>query len=197
MTEASMMQQQIRLGFRQAGSVAAVNAGNNTGVLAFANEPTAAIPASRFANSTWVTISSVADSALPGTTYKFIRKGIYEAHAIIVGVAGLATGMMVGISIDCPAAQLLAAGVTPAAALTTMEDYDVLDGVAAATLAVKAYATINITNTLRGSTLAANGTPVGTMRIHVGDGAGAVIGAAATTDATIFMVCNQIAELFG
>lgn len=196
MTEASMMQQQIRLGFRQAGAVAALNASTNTGVVAFANEPTAAIPASRFANSNWVTISSVASSAAPGTTYKFTRKGIYEMHGIIVGAAGTATGLMIGISLDCPAAQLLAAGITPAAALTTMEDYDVADGVAAATLAVKACATINITNTLRGSSLAANLTPVGTARLHVGDGAGAVIGAAGTA-ATVFLVCNQIAELFG
>ncbi len=196
MTASSMHQQQIRLGFRQAGTVAAVNGSVNTGVIAFANEPTAAIPVSRFANSTWVTISAVAASAAPGTTYKFIRKGIYEAHAIIVGDAGMATGMMIGISIDCPAAQLLAAGVTPTTALTTMEDYDVADGVAAATLAVKTHATINITSTLRGSTTAANLTPVGTMRVHCSDGAGAVIGT--TNDATtVLLVCNQIAELFG
>ena len=195
--EASMMQQQIRLGFRQAGVIAAANGSTNTGVAAFANEPTAAIPASRYANSDWVTISAVAASAAPGTTYKFTRKGIYEMHVIVPIEAGITTGAMVGISIDCPAAQLLAAGVTPTTALTTMEDYDVLDGVAAATFAVKAHAILNITQTLRGSTLAANGTPVGTARIHLSDGVNAVIGTGTTTDASVCMWCNQIAELFG
>lgn len=193
----SMMQQQVRLGFRQVSVVAAANGSVNTGVAAFAAEPTAAIPASRYPIANWVTVSTVAASAAPGTTYKFTRKGIYEMHVIVPIEAGITTGAMVGISLDCPAAQLLAAGVTPANALTTMEDYDVLDGVAAATFAVKAHAVIEITNTLRGSGLAANGTPVGTARIHLGDGAGAVIGSAVTTDAVVAMWCNQLAELFG
>lgn len=196
MTAANMMQQQIRLGFRQAGLVATFNGTVNTGVAAFANEPTAAIPASRFANASWVTISSVAASAAPGTTYKFLRKGIYEVHVVVPGAAGVTTGIMVGISLDCPAAQLLAAGVTPAAAITTMEDYDVLDGVAAAQLTVKAHAIVEITNPLRGSAAAAAGL-VGTVRIHVGDGAGAVAAPSAITVASVCMWCNQLAEVFG
>jgi hypothetical protein len=196
--DASMMQQQIRLGFRQAGSIAGVNASANTSVLAFANEPTAAIPPARYPLANFCTVSTVAASAAAGTSYKFTRKGVYEMHAIMPGVNGLTTGLLIAISLDCPAAQLLVAGVTPTTALTTMEDYDVMDGVAAATFAVKARCLLNITNPLRGSLpLVANGTAPGTARIHVTNGAGAIVGSTDTTDADIAMWCNQIAELFG
>lgn len=200
-----MMQQQVHLGFRQAGVVAIVTGTVNTGVVAFANEPDAANvgggllppPISRYPRANWVTVSTVAASAAPGTTYKYLRKGIYTARITMQLVAGALGIGYVSISMDCPAPQLLAAGATTGAALPTMEDYDFFVGVATLQNTLKAQATINVNNAMRGSALASNGTPVGTMRIHAAGVDGAVIDPGATTDAQVLLVVDQIAELFG
>lgn len=201
-----LKQQQVHLGFRQAGVIATVTGSVNTGVVAFANEPNAANvgsgllppPVSRYPLTNWLTVSTVAASAAPGTTFKVLRKGIFTARVEMQLVAGALGIGMVGISMDCPAAQLLAAGITPAAALITLADYDwMLGGVATLQATVKAQATINVTNAMRASTLAANGTPVGTMRIHAAGTDGAVIDPGATTDAQFLLIVDQIAELFG
>lgn len=199
-------QQQVHRGFRQASVGATPNGATNTGVVLFAAEPDAANvgagilppPVSRGTLASWLTVPTVAGAAATGHTYKFLRKGIWTARFTAQLVAG-ATGIgMVGISIDCPAAQLLAAGITPTAALTTMTDYDFFLGVATVQATLKTQATINITNAMRGSLpVVANLTPPGTMRLHVGNGAGAVIGASILTVALPLLVVDEIAELFG
>ncbi len=204
MTDAIMMQQQIRLGFRQAGTVAGVGASDaaHDGVIAFANEPNAAnvgggaIPASRYPLASWCTVSTVAASATVGTTYKFIRKGIYDAKIVCPLVAGAGGIGMIAISLDSTVAFLDATNVTPTNALTTAEDYDIATGVATLQITLKSRAPINITNTLRGSTAAAEG-QVGTMRLHASSGGGAVIGTSAATAANILLIVNDMAELFG
>jgi hypothetical protein len=198
MTAANVMQQQIRLGFRQASVVAAVGGSDaaHDGVVAFAAEPTAAIPASRLPIANWCTVSTVAGSAANGTTYKFTRKGIYSARVMMPLVAGAGGIGMVAISLDSTAAFLDATNVTPTNALAVAEDYDIATGVATLQISLRASAQINITNALRGSAAAADG-QVGTMRIHAGTGAGAVIGTSAVTVANVILWVNAIAEIFG
>lgn len=201
-----LMQQQVHRGFRQASVGTTPNGSVNTGVVLFAAEPDAGNvgggllppPISRFPLSSWLTVPTVAGAATTGHTYKFTRKGIWTARFTAQLIAG-ATGIgMVGISVDCPAAQLLAAGVTPTLALPTMADYDFFLGVATVQATLKTQATITILNPMRGTTpVVANGTAPGTMRLHVGNGAGAVIGVSILTVALPLLVVDEIAEIFG
>jgi hypothetical protein len=194
MTEASMMQQQIRLGFRQQGMVALGRGTVNDGVAVFSGVGNDTIPPTRYPTTAFVTI---AHSTANGSSWKFTRKGVYSFDFSMPMSLGTTVGVMVGGSLDCPAAQFLAAGVTPTAALTTMEDYDVSNGVANLQFALHLHFEVCITNTLRSSATAANLTPVGTVRIHIADDAGAVVDPASIDEQNALLVCSDLAELFG
>ena len=202
--DAIMMQQQVRLGFKQASTVAAVGASDagHDGVVAFAAEPNAAnvggaYPASRYPIGNWITVSTVAASATVGTTFKFLRKGIYTARLTMPLIAAVTTAAMAAISLDCSAAFLDATNVTPTNALIQAQSYDTVQGVAATQFNLKCNATISIRNPERSSAAAAGEGQLGTMRIHAGTGAGAVIGSSVVTVANVLLVVDQVAELFG
>lgn len=193
MTEASMMQQEVRRGFTLTGLVAAAVGTVNTAV-AVTNGVAVANPASRPLLTDWVTITQ---SAANGTTMKFLRKGIYRIDVVMPLVADEVTAVMAGISLDAPAAQFLAAGATFANAVTSWEDFTSSTGIAAMFTSLKLHATVHITAPLRGSALAANGTPGGTARIHLADGAGGAVTAASVSVALVLTKVNELAELFG
>ncbi len=190
MSDALMMQQQVRLGFRMSPLNGAEVGSVNTGIALWNGSPSAVIPTSRYPTSSWCTFTQSPTNSTDGTTFKFRRKGIYEVTTIMP-MAVAATATMIGISLDCPAAQFLSGGITPTDALATMEDYDMATLSAGLTVSLRCRAFINITNALRGTDLSANGTPVGSMRIHVNGSTTVFI------NASCMMRVNDYAELFG
>jgi hypothetical protein len=196
MTEASMMQQQVRIGFKLAALAATPrgSAAATDGVALFAAAPAAANPASRLAVGDFCTVTN---SATDGTTMKFTRKGIYAFNVVVPLTAAETTAVMIAGSLDCAATFFDATNVTPANALVSAEDYDTGTGVAALQMTLKLSFKANITNTLRGSGTNANLTPNGTVRIHIADGAGATVTTASVIVAQGFLSCNQLAEIFG
>jgi hypothetical protein len=196
MTAANMMQQQVRYGRRLNGLTATPRGTTNTGVAAFAAAADSQ-PPSRPNVADWVAITL---DAAAGTTFKFMRKGVYRFDVAIPLTAGELTAVMIGGSLD--AANLLAAGVTPAIALTSFEDYDQQTGVGTVQRTLKLNFTVHITNPERSSatyaTTAPVGTsPLGTARIHIGDGAGNAVTAASVIVANASLRLNSYAELFG
>ena len=194
--EASMMQQQIRLGLRMNALDATAAGTTNTGIAEWVGAAVAN-PASRYANSDWVTITT---TAADGTSFKFTRKGIYKFDVCVPLVAGEVTSVMIGGSLN--AENLLAAGVTPAIAITDFEDYAISTGIAAMFTSLKLHFTVHITNTQRSSdtyaTTAPVGTsPLGTARIHIGDGAEGAVTDASVSVALASLRLSQLAELFG
>lgn len=192
--QTTMMQQQVRNGLKMNALEATPVGTTNTGVAEWVGAA-AANPPSRF--SSFVTITT---SAAAGTEFKFNRKGIYRFDVCIPLVAGEVTAVMVSGSLN--AANLLAAGVTPAIAVVSHEDYHLSTGIAAMFTSLKLHFTVHITNTQRSSGTYATTAPVGTStlgtaRIHLGDGAGAEVTAASIQLGFCTLRLNQIAELFG
>ncbi len=196
MTEASMMQQQARLGFRITGDT--ITSGSvHTGVLLFPNAPVDSFPASRYPLAQWCTVTN---SATLGTTFKFLRKGIYDVHAVLPVPDGAAnTIIRLQLSQD---AQFLTPSVNSVSTLLGFLSYDAYQPTAGGIEgALKVGSTVSIRNSERSSatyaTLSPVGTsPVGTVRLHgsVDAGANPIVGRGFPASQ---LWCNQIAELFG
>ncbi len=197
MTAATMMQQQVRLGFRQNALAATPRGTTNTGVANFAAAVIQSNPASFVQAGLWVSSSN---SATLGSSYKFLRKGFFTFDVSVPLVAGELTAVMIAGSLN--AVNLLAAGVTPTIALTSYEDYDLQTGVATVRRALDLHFTASIINTNRGTDTYATTSPVGTsalgtVRIHIGDGAGATVTDASVDVANATLRCSGVAEIFG
>lgn len=196
MTAISMHQQQIRLGLRLS-ALAAIPAGTtNTGVANWVTT-SAANPASRFANATYVTVTT---TAAAGTEFKFIRKGIYKFDVTVPLTLSEVGPVMIAGSLNAPS--LLAAGVTPALAIINFEDYDQAIQIVDLQVSLKLHFTVHITNTQRGSGTYATTAPVGTSqlgtaRIHLGDGAGGAAAAVAINVEAASLRLSDLAEIFG
>jgi hypothetical protein len=189
------MQQQVRLGFRMQGLDANMFASQpaNGGVSLWNAAPAAALPASRYPVANWCTVTN---SATLGSTFKFLRKGIFGVVVVMPFLPDASGAVMIGGALDAPL--LTAAAVTPTQAIAFYEDYDFQDMAGAIPqICLRLNFEIEITNTLRSSALASNGTPNGTMRIHIGDGAGGVAREATVSVTDCCMWINQLAELFG
>ena len=185
-----MQQQQIRLGFKMSPLNGAEVGSVNTGVALWGGSPQAVVPTSRYPTSSWCQFTGSPTNSTAGTAFKFRRKGVYRM-ATVMPMAVAATDTVIGISLDCPSAQLLAAGITIANAISTMLSYDSQTLPGAMTGTLQCEATIAITNQLRGTDLAANGTTIGSARIHI-NGTTTVF-----VNASCEMRCDAVAELFG
>jgi hypothetical protein len=196
MSQGQMMTPQERRIFTQQGTTAAAIGAINTAVALFAN-PAAALAigggTSQYPLASWVTVTNDANA---GTTYKFTRKGHYFFHVVIPGTAGDGGDFAAAVGLDTPAAQWAAATFTPQA-LTIHQDFSRVLQAATVQQTAKLDMIVPITDTLAGTTNAANGTPNGTVRIGLSNNAGAAIDAAALVDAEVGVVCTQINELFG
>ena len=197
MTEASMMQQQIRLGFRTT-STNLVTGLVNTGILVFVGgSPTSAFPATRLPVSQWCTFASDNNS---GSSFKFTRKGIYDIHAAFVIDPGAADVVVrLAMSVD---STFLTASILNTSALTAFLDFDQYHPSAAGLPGcLRVSSTVSITNAMRSSntysTLSPAGTSqLGTVRFHGSqDVNGDPIASRSTSAAEMW--CNGVAELFG
>jgi hypothetical protein len=194
--QVSMMQQQIRLGVRVNALDATPVGTTNTGIAEWIGAAVAN-PLSRLPNADWLTLTT---TAAAGTSFKFVRKGIYAFDVTIPLVAGELTAVMIAGSLN--ATSLLAAGVTPAIAVVSYEDFHYTTGIAAMFTSLKLNFTVSILNTQRSSgtyaTTAPVGTsPLGTVRIHMGDGAEAAVTAASVDVANASLRISDVAEIFG
>ena len=196
MTAASMMQQQIRLGFRITGDT--FSSGSvNTGVILFPNAPVDSFPASRYPLAQWCTVTN---SATLGTSFKFLRKGIYDVHAVFPVPDG-AADLIVRLQLSQDS-QFLTPSINTVNPIAAFLSYDAYSPTAAGIEgALKVGSSVSIRNSERSSatyaTLSPVGTsPVGTVRLHGSVGAGAT-----PIDGRGFpasqLWCNQLAELFG
>lgn len=208
MSQGQMMTPVERRAFKQTGIVAAGTAAVNTAILAFTADPIASNPvtpvlpvvggtpaAARLAQS-WVLVNTVAAAANEGTNWKFVEKGFYSFDVAVPKTSADTNLTHVGISLDCPAASLLAAATINNPVI--IEDFDILLQVAATQMTHHLHTIIRITDLLASTTgLAANGTPVGSVRVHANNGAGAIPASTAFVDANVTVWCQKINEIFG
>lgn len=181
--------QNERRAFRQAGTVAAVTGSGaaTDGVVAFANEPTAL---GSYAIATYCTVSTVAASAAPGTTYKFTRRGLWAVRCWFPMTVAGTGAVQLTISLDNTAAELDAATPPTALSATTL-GFDFSDGVADELSTLTPTAIIPITDALAGSPT------LGIMRLTANTGAGAAPAAADLTIASCTVFVEYIGDLSG
>lgn len=195
-----------RRSLRVAGTGATVAGTTNTQVIAFTGVPTLvqgtvfALSLTQVAPSggTGVWVNAVNDAVF-GTTFKMLKRGQFRAQISAIGTAGSTVAAQIGITIDSPAANLIATtGLTDAT--VGLIDYSQLLGVAVASLPLKAQGIVNITDTLATPTAlpaaAAGAQGQGVIRFHASTGAGAVI-AAALIITTIRCEIDYIGDLAG
>ena len=195
--EASMMQQQVRYGFRCTEDVgrAAIVGTTATGVLIW-GDPAATHPPTRGPVSDWCSVST---SDAFATTFKFLRKGIYEMHAY-VQMALFSTQMQLQMSLDT---QFLTPLINTTAAAAGFLDYDFAVTSTDSLAALKVSSTIHITQRLRSTEQYATLSPVGssrygTVRIHASEtDAGTELQAATIESSSMLLRCDMLAELFG
>jgi hypothetical protein len=176
-----------RRALRIVGTGATVGASGNTQVVLFTGLPTA-LQGTQFAigqtavaptagSANWINVVS---DAVGGTTFKFNRRGVFEAQMTAVMTSGTALPAQIGITIDAVAAALLVA--TPLGVATAgLIDYSTSLGIAASQQTMKARNPVYITDALAGGAqvtagLGSSGT--GVLRFHASTGAGAVVSTA-------------------
>ena len=182
------------------GTAAANTASTNTNVVAFTSAP-------RLTNGTIYPVGSthvaplagsgnwlnVVNDAVFGTTFKFNLRGKYSVVTFFPMTSGVALGANHGVTKDCAAANLLAAGtLTPTTTTSTgaqsVFGLDIALSLAAATFCLKCVADIYITDAEANgaqAAAAAGAQGVGVVRLHLNNNAGAVIDPGAMQDALL------------
>ena len=173
-----------RRAMRVVGCAATVAGTTNTQIINFTGTPAVvqgtALPigttlvAPVAASQNWL---NVFGDAVLGTTFKVNRRGVYMARLSAVETAANVAAAQIGITVDCPAANLaVAAPLTDAT--VGLIDYTNILGVASSQVPGKTFGHIYITDALAGGAQpSATTAGVGVIRFHASNGVSAVVGA--------------------